>query len=351
MNATVIIPAFDPDDNLIKVVNRVWDLGNQIIVVDDGSNHEKLDLFHRLSEKAIVIHHEKNMGKGAAIKTALQYIKENLWDCNIIGVMDADGQHLPEDMEKLVMKANIKENAMILGVRSVGTEMPLKSRLGNSITRAVFHAVSGVKISDTQTGLRAFSRKLMEKMLTVEGTRYEYETNVLFYCAKKDIPIIEVPIKTIYHDEENSCSHFHPVRDSIRIYKDILKFSLSSLSSFFLDYLLFCLLVFLFPTNAVGIALANVFARIISGAYNYFVNCKLVFHAGMRMETALGYLGLALGILCLNSIILQVYSVFFGIPIYVAKILTELSLFLISFIVQKRLIFGGKKIGKEMMKA
>ncbi len=223
MNAAIIIPAFDPDENLIHIVDRVWDLGNQVIVVDDGSEASKAGLFERLCDEAIVLHHEQNEGKGAAIKTALTYIKANLWDCNVIGVMDADGQHLPEDMEKLVMKANNRQNTMVLGVRKIGADMPLKSRLGNAITREVFHLLSGVKVSDTQTGLRAFPREMIDSLLQVRGTRYEYETNVLFYCTKHDIPMLEVPIKTIYHDKENSCSHFHVLRDSFRIYRDILQ--------------------------------------------------------------------------------------------------------------------------------
>lgn len=350
MNATVIIPAYDPEENLQRIVDRVWDLGNHVIVVDDGSDISKSDILHRLSEKAIVIHHEKNEGKGAAIKTALKYIKENLWDCNVIGVMDADGQHLPEDMEKLVMKANNRENAMILGVRSIGEDMPLKSRLGNAITRFVFHSLSGVKVSDTQTGLRAFSYKLIDELLQVEGTRYEYETNVLFYCAKTEVPIIEVPIKTIYHDKENSCSHFHAIRDSYRIYRDILKFSLSSFSSFILDYVLFCILTVLFPAGGVGILFANILARMISGGYNYFMNCRFVFQTGTKTQTALQYLTLAICILVMNSIFLQIYAGIFQIPVYMAKVLTEISLFVISFFVQKKIIFRHKVSGRGMIK-
>lgn len=131
MNATVIIPAYNPEENLNNIVNRIWELGNQVIVVDDGSDKSKKDIFCQLSETAIVLHHEKNKGKGAAIKTALRYIKENLWDCNVVGVMDADGQHLPDDMERLLMKAINKKKIMVLGVRNIGKDMPLKSRIGN----------------------------------------------------------------------------------------------------------------------------------------------------------------------------------------------------------------------------
>lgn len=346
MNATVIIPAYDPEDNLIDLVNRVWDLGNQVIVVDDGSDIKKQNIFHKLSDIAIVIHHQQNLGKGAAIKTALAYIKDNIWDCDVIGVMDADGQHLPEDMEKLIMKANHRQESMVLGVRQVGNDMPLKSRLGNKITRSIFHILSGIHVSDTQTGLRAFPKKMLDKLMTVEGTRYEYETNVLFYCAKEEVPIVEVPIHTIYHDKENSCSHFHPIRDSLRIYKDIIKFSLSSLSSFFIDYLAFCLFVFLLPSGAMFLFVANILARMISGGYNYYMNCKFVFHCDTKTQTAMQYFMLAIVILILNSFILQFYSSICGVPVYGAKIFTEVTLFVLSYTVQRVIIFKrhfGKK--------
>jgi glycosyltransferase involved in cell wall biosynthesis len=286
-----------------------------------------------------VLHHGHNQGKGAAIKTALLFISKNLDDCNVIGIMDADGQHLPEDMEKLVAKVNKRPDSLILGVRNIDRNMPIKSRLGNKITRLVFRILSGVKITDTQTGLRAFPRSMLNKLLAVEGTRYEYETNVLFFCVKKEIPIVEVPIETIYHDETNSCSHFHAVRDSFRIYKDILKFLISSLSSFVLDFIMFCILTLLFPGGAIGVTLANVFARIISGAYNYCVNCRFVFHLGAKPQSAFQYLGLAVLVLIFNSILLQLYNTVSFVTVFEAKIFTEMTLFFVSFIIQRRLIF------------
>lgn len=108
--------------------------------------------------------------------------------------------------------------------------MPLKSRIGNQLTRSIFRLVSGVSVSDTQTGLRAFSPDLIKKLLMVGGERYEYETNVLIEMAKAKIPIREVPIDTIYHDSSNSCSHFHVFKDSWRIYKELLKSSLLSMA-------------------------------------------------------------------------------------------------------------------------
>lgn len=289
MERTVIIPALNPDEGLREIVERNWELENQIILVDDGSDKKYERLFWELGEKCIVLHHEENRGKGEAIKTALKYIKEELWECRVVGIMDADGQHLPDDMEKLLMKAAAEPMALIVGSRTIDRNVPWKSRMGNLITRRIFRMKTGVEVSDTQTGLRAFSTRLLDFMLDIEGERCEYEMNVLVTCAKANIPIIEVPIETIYHDKGNSCSHFRKVRDSVRIYRQLLKFSFVSFSSFLLDYVML---------------------------------------AGL--------------ILVLNNILLQIFMAVY-IPLYPAKILTECTLFLISWLIQKKLIFSVRK--------
>lgn len=289
MERTVIIPALNPDEGLREIVERNWELENQIILVDDGSDKKYERLFWELGEKCIVLHHEENRGKGEAIKTALKYIKEELWECRVVGIMDADGQHLPDDMEKLLMKAAAEPMALIVGSRTIDRNVPWKSRMGNLITRRIFRMKTGVEVSDTQTGLRSFSTRLLDFMLDIEGERYEYEMNVLVTCAKANIPIIEVPIETIYHDKGNSCSHFRKVRDSVRIYRQLLKFSFVSFSSFLLDYVML---------------------------------------AGL--------------ILVLNNILLQIFLAVY-IPLYPAKILTECTLFLISWLIQKKLIFSVRK--------
>ena len=171
--AVVVIPAYQPDETLVTITDRLWVYGCRIVVVDDGSGKEYQSLFERLEDICVVLHHRKNRGKGAAIKTGLRYIKREFWDSEVVGTMDADGQHLPDDMIRLLESAREHPDALILGVRKTGKEMPLRSRLGNQITRAVFHLLSGVKVSDTQTGLRAFGAQQIERMCQIRGERYE----------------------------------------------------------------------------------------------------------------------------------------------------------------------------------
>ena len=140
-----------------------------------------------------------------------------------MGIMDGDGQHQVQDMEKLILKARSCGKSLILGTRQISEKMPLRSRFGNTITRNIFRLMTGTAVSDTQSGLRAFSSEMNREFCEVSGERYEYETEVLLYCAKQKIPIVEVPIETIYRDKENSTSHFRVIRDSFRIYKEFIK--------------------------------------------------------------------------------------------------------------------------------
>ena len=209
MMSVVIIPAYRPDETLAQLAGRLWLYGCRIVVVDDGSGEAYRVYSAKSGSSARSCVTPENRGKGAAIKTALSYIRENLPDCDVIGIMDADGQHLPEDMMRLIKWAFERKNTLMLGVRAVGAEC-LSVQTGNRITRTVFRLLSGVKISDTQSGLRAFRRELLEKILEVGGERYEYEMNMLMSLAKDGVPIEEVCVDTIYRDRKIPPHIFEP---------------------------------------------------------------------------------------------------------------------------------------------
>ncbi len=221
-----LIPAYKPDRKLINLAQELVRYGFNVVIVDDGSGKEYADIFCEMLPCADVIRHEVNRGKGAALKTGFEFIAESAGrgqiDGYVVVTLDADGQHSIPDAVQVTEAAEENRDALILGTRGFDTQVPVKSRLGNDITRGVFSFVTGVKIHDTQTGLRAFSDKQIDLMKNIEGDRYEYEINVLLEYAKRNIKISEVPIKTIYL-ENNKSSHFHAVRDSFLIYMEILK--------------------------------------------------------------------------------------------------------------------------------
>lgn len=219
-----IIPALNPDDRLISLVEELSKEYDKIIIVNDGSNDDSI--FKKLEEKkeCIVLVHEVNKGKGEGIKTALKYYKENLIKkYKGVVTLDADGQHLMEDVLHISQVLE-KTNKTILGTRLFNTkETPLRNKLGNRITSRVFKMLYGVYLKDTQTGLRAFPNYLTDFLINIKGSRFEYEINVLIELVKKKEEIEQVDIKTVYLENSNKKSHFKVFSDSYNIYKIMFK--------------------------------------------------------------------------------------------------------------------------------
>ena len=253
---------------------------------------------------------------------------------------DADGQHKVWDIFRVAVKVSENPNRLILGARAFTGKVPLRSRFGNSLTRALFKLQTGVGVSDTQTGLRAFTTNMIPFMLKVEGQRYEYEMNMLLE-ASKEYPILEVPIETVYIND-NQGSHFRPIRDGLMIYKNIFKFALTSLSSFVVDYIVYALaLLFLaaVPTS-LRILLANGIARVTSSIFNYSTNKKLVFkNDDSILKTGTGYFSLAVVLFILDTLLIRLFYAVFGLNLLIVKIIVGILLFTVSWMVQKRFIF------------
>ena len=329
----VLIPSYEPDENLTKLIKNLNKNKITSIVVYDGSGKDYKEIFDNLDTK--VISYEINQGKGHALKEGYKYIKDNYKEYVVV-TMDSDGQHRIEDALNLYNYILKNDDTLVLGKRPRGEKTPLRSKVGNAITRFVFHLVSGQDVYDTQTGLRAFSNKLIDYMLKVKGERFEYEMNVLLYAKNNKIPIKELEIETIYIDN-NSKSHFNAIKDSFKVYKEIIKFSLSGIISLLIDLILF--IVFKVVLN--NITIANVIARTISSTINYIINKNIVFKSNKNIaKSLLEYYGLVIFILLINTLLLNLLSIIIN-PI-LAKLIVEIVLFIISWLVQKILIFKRK---------
>ena len=407
-----LIPAYEPDRKMLGVIADLGKTGFDVVVVDDGSGPEYAELFEQAAERlpgksgrgVTLLIHDVNRGKGAALKTGLDFINNFMVvrgeeKQNIIVAVDADGQHLAIDALRAAYAAQGYPGTLVLGSRILNNKkaaassgeqsadhapdsqehiaacacgsnrqtaqttssgntqnVPLRSRFGNAVTRQVFRLATGVPVYDTQTGLRAFTADLIPSLLAVSGDRYEYELNVLMDFAGKGIPIREIEIETVYL-EGNKSSHFNTVRDSYRIYKEIAKyaatggqkangikstakqaakFSSSSFASFLIDYAMYALLLMIGP----GLVFANIGARLISSAANYTINRKLVFRSGKKVATsAVQYFALAAFILAGNTFVLHTMVTSLGINSMAAKVLTEVLFFMISWTVQRYVVF------------
>ena len=343
--ATILIPAYQPNVHMLSLVRLLSGLGAEhILIIDDGSDASCQPLFTDAERYgAIVIHHEKNRGKGAALKTGIRAAKELFpKDCGVV-TADADGQHLPEDILRVAEAIPRHPDTLILGVRNFAKgSVPWKSYYGNRITAAFFRASTGIRLHDTQTGLRGIPKCLYDLALETEGERYEYEMHFLEDSAKK-IPFFQLPITTVYEDN-NSGSHFRPVRDSIRVYERPLRFVTSSLLSSVLDLLLFWLLMQVLPlAAAAAITAATIGSRIASSTLNYSLNRAWCFRSKENVvQSGFRYLILLVVQAGASAALVTAASAIITTTLY-AKIIVDVSLSVFSYYAQKHWVFRRKE--------
>lgn len=346
----ILIPAYEPDEKLIKLVNDLKDASlGPIVVVDDGSrNPDAIEVFERLKSLSFVtiLKHAVNLGKGRALKTGINFCLNEYKDMVGCITVDSDGQHTIEDTLACVKALEENSDSLILGCRNFHEDgIPKRSSFGNNVTHTVMKLLVGLAISDTQTGLRGIPLRYMTYLMGVKGERYEFETNMLLETKEQNISIIEVPIKTIYI-EENKSSHFNPIKDSARIYAMFGKFLFSSLSSAVIDIALFTLFCALLKNviTPIGIityiTISTVIARLISAAYNYAINYRVVFKSKEKISKSLiKYIILAIIQMSLSALLVNFLYPLIGGFETVVKMIVDIVLFFISYFVQRELVY------------
>ncbi|MCX5999454.1 MAG: bifunctional glycosyltransferase family 2/GtrA family protein [Chloroflexi bacterium] len=342
MNA-VIIPALNPDERLVSLVNELYSLGQKYIVaVDDGSNAKYQTIFRRLEMLGcLVCHHVTNMGKGEAIKTGIRTISEKIPGISGYITADADGQHRAKDVLHISEVLDMHPESIILGMRDLtGKNVPRRSRFGNRFSALFFRLTTGVSCPDTQTGLRGFSARFTDLSLAVPGSRYEYEMNFLSAAAKMKIPFFMVPIETVYYGK-NELSHFRPVADSLRVYKTPLKFAAASLSCAIVDLLIFTLITHIISTKVYALVfIATVTARILSGVLNFVLNRKWTFNNCQSWSPqAVRYLTLFLFQMMASWLLVWGFS-FLAVSLTVIKVIVDCTLFVFSYVIQRHWVFA-----------
>lgn len=207
-----VIPAHDEKDHISEVVRKTKKYVNEVIVVDDASNDNTKELAEK--EGAIVLRHVINLKKGAALKTGIE--AAIMLGADSVVMLDADSQHDPSEIPKLIEK--LDKYDLVIGSRSFNEEMPLNSKLGNSILSFLSRLFQGHKIKDTQSGFRAFNTKIYPKI--VWKTRdYGVETEMLRNIKKHNLSHSEVTIKTIYDDNYKGTTPL----DGAKIALDMIK--------------------------------------------------------------------------------------------------------------------------------
>ena len=342
----VLLPAYQPTALLPSLARELRLAGFTVVVVDDGSGPDYAVVFDAARPYATVLSYPENRGKGHALKHGLRWIGNTAASFDVVVTMDADGQHTVADAQRLARAAQDAPLSLVLGVRTFDAKTPLRSRMGNKISSLAYRAASGISLTDTQTGLRAFGTGLISFLQGVSGQRYEYEMNVLMEAARSRIPLVQVPIAAIYIDD-NRGSHFHTVRDSALVFGNVLKFAGSSLTGFAIDYSLYSGLVLLLGgMGPAAVPVSNVCARVVSASANFAINKKFVFRSDAKtVRSGVQYAVLAVSILAGNTVLLSFLVNGLGADKYAAKLITELTFFGLSWLGQRYWIFrkrGGR---------
>ena len=334
----VLIPAYQPDARLPRLILELHraDPSTKIVVVDDGSGQKFSDIFEASATAgAHVISYEHNRGKGYALREGFTWIRDVAGDSpECVVTADADGQHTLNDIFR-VGRTCTDTGKSVLGVREFVGHVPARSRIGNTATSALFWLATGWKLKDTQTGLRAFPVALLPALLEVQGDRYEYELRVLLHLAKFRHPVTQIPIETIY-EAGNPTSHFRPLQDSARIWAPLLKFAASSGVATVIDYVLVLVL------NALtgALFLPVITARVVSASVNFAMNRRVFEATGVPLRrSALRYAALAVAVIAGSYTILAVLTGI-GMPLWIAKIIADTTMYLVSYSAQSRYVFA-----------
>ena len=357
---SVVLPSLDPDEKLIAVIDGLLEYGfSDIILVNDGSKQENLHYFTDLAAQhpeIHLLHHEVNKGKGAALKNAFRYFLANRPEGYGVVTVDGDNQHHPADT-RACCEHMLETGHAVLGCRDFNQEdVPARSSFGNKTTSMIFKVFVGMTISDTQTGLRALPRPVLEELVEGYGDRFEYETNMLLAFKTKGITFDEVKIRTVYI-EENKSSHFRVIHDSWRIYKLILahffRYTASALISSVVDIVLAWLLNLLLRGFSLGQLLPLVTtgpARVISSVVNFHMNKTMVFHSKVSTGKAMvRYYTLAVVQLAAQVALEGLAFFLFGISEeattlrMVIHVIVMTLLYFASYVIQQRWVFAAEK--------
>lgn len=209
MNVSLIIPAYNEAHHLSHLLTSIPSCIDEVIVIDDGSNDNTAAVAQ--AHGAVVIQHARNWGKGIAMVSGIQKARGD-----IVVFMDADLQHRPEDIHRLIEPIADDMADLSIGVRTLGSRktMPAQRRITNFLGNFLVYCMIKQWIADTQSGFRAVRKSFLEQM-KFKSKRYEIEIEMLKWAARLKMRISEVPIEIKYGQEK---SHWK-VRNLFRVLK------------------------------------------------------------------------------------------------------------------------------------
>ncbi|WP_289664073.1 DUF2062 domain-containing protein [Flavobacterium panacagri] len=208
----VIVPTYNNQKTLKKVLDSILDFTSNVIIVNDGATDSTSEILKQYSQLT-QIHHPKNLGKGRALRNGFRKALELNFEYAI--TIDSDGQHFASDIPVFLEAIQNEPNTLLIGSRNMTQEnVPKKSSFGNKFSNFWFKFETGIKLDDTQSGFRLYPLRLLPKRFYTN--KFEFEIEVIVRAAWKGIVVKNIPIQVLY-DPAERVSHFRPFQDFTRI--------------------------------------------------------------------------------------------------------------------------------------
>lgn len=339
-NYAFVVPAFNPDDNLLTLIKELQAASHhRIFIIDDGSNDASSTVFQRVAEefpRVVILKHAVNLGKGAALKTVFNHILTNFPEIDGVVTLDSDGQHSVKDCIRVLDTLKNGQESFVLGCRQFKRNIPLKSYIGNNISNFIYRLILGHKFQDTQTGLRGLTKSFMAACLSIHSNRFEFETEQLVMASHPNstAEIVEIPIETIYK-ENNKATTFRPLVDSFRVYFILFRYGASSLITAAVDFIVF----FIALSFGSSVLVSNLLSRTASIFVQFTLLNHMVFYTKAKIVTFMLFVSYVY-IMGIASAWLQVaLRDHFTISEVGAKLGIEFLLFFVNFAFLRVFIF------------
>ena len=218
MKIAIGIPAYNEEKNIASIILEIKKQFDEIIVCDDGSTDHTKEILEKLN--VTMITHPKNLGYGAAIRSI--FLKAKEMSVDILVTFDADGQHRIEDIDKMLKPVKEDKAEIVIGSRFLGNkqEVPKYREIGIKAITSLTNITTGSKISDSQSGFRAYSKKVLEEISPSESGM-GISTEILIKAAKRQMRIFEVPIVVSYDGETST---HNPVSHGTSVIMTTIKF-------------------------------------------------------------------------------------------------------------------------------
>ncbi|WP_026497475.1 GtrA family protein [Butyrivibrio sp. WCD2001] len=345
----VIIPAYKPGDNLIKLLNDLKISGfSRFIIVDDGNGESMKTFFEGIEKEfgAYVLHHHVNLGLGRSLKTAFNYALQEYNDLTGCVISDCKGVYLTSDILSCAIKLKENPDSLIITKRQRSSEdIPLSNKIINKLFTYSYRFLFGITVNDPQSILKAIPVKYMEKLLKVNGEGYPFDTNILVYTRNYHIDVIEIELETLYSRRTNT-EKYRTLRESFFIYVNFVTYMLISIWATIIDILLFSLLCaflgqFKFMNmHQIYIYVSTIIARVISASMSYNFNHRFVFKKKHRQkETFNRFVLVATCQMLISAIVVSLLHGYIGGEEVLIKIPTDFVLFFVAYQFNRRFVF------------